>query len=78
MTLDTDVASRVKRDAARRELPVKILVNEALRLGLDALEQRSRMSKPYKTRAVAMGMRPGLNHDNIAELLTRAEGEGYS
>jgi len=78
LTLDVDVATRVKRDAARKELPIKTLVNEALRLGLDALERRSHTAKPYKTRAVAMGMRPGLNHDNIGELLARAEGEDYA
>lgn len=78
MTLDVDVATRAKRDAARQEVPFKTLINEALRLGLDALEQRSRMAKPYKSHPVAMGMRPGLSPDNIGELLARAEGEDYS
>ena len=34
-------------------------------------------AKPYRTKARPLGLRGGLNYDNIGELLARAEGEGH-
>ena len=75
VTLDPDVAAKVKRSAAKLGKPFKAVVNSALRSGLEQLLVPS-AAKPYKTRPRPLGLKPGLSYDNIAELLDRAEGAG--
>lgn len=77
MTLYPDVAAKAKRGAAKLGKPFKEVINEALRIGLDALMQPAKC-RPYRTRSFPMGLREGLSYDNVAELLARAEGEDYS
>jgi hypothetical protein len=50
-------------------------VNEAIRLGLDALE--SRVAVPFLTQPTDLGLRAGLNYDDVADLLARAEAEDF-
>lgn len=77
LTLDPDVAAKVKKGAARLGKPLKEVVNMALRAGLDAVLKPA-AAKPYRTRARPMGLRRGLSYDNVSELLARAEGEDHS
>ncbi len=76
LTLSDQLAARARRDAQRLHLSFKETINQALALGLDELEKEKR-GKPYKTKPVPMGLREGLNYDNIAELLARSESEDY-
>ena len=72
LTLEDDVVARI-RDAARRSgRPLKAVVNDAIRAGLDAAPARSR--KPFRVEARAMGLRPGIDLDDISGLLERLEG----
>ena len=75
LTLDDDVAAKLKAAAKRR--PFKIVVNEALRAGLAALEKRAPARKPYRTRGFNLG--PSLigSLDNVEEVLSRVEGEDH-
>lgn len=75
LTLDDDVA--VKLRAAARNRPFKVVVNEALRAGLAALERPAAPRKSFRTRAVDLG--PSLigSLDNVAEVIARAEGEDH-
>lgn len=77
LTLDPDVAIRAKAEAADHNIAFKTLVNEALRLGLDAYAKRASTAKPYRTQAVPMGLKAGLSYDNVGELLAQCEGEAY-
>lgn len=77
LTLDPDVATRAKAEAADHQIAFKTLVNEALRLGLEAYAQQAKAAKPYRTRPVAMGLKAGFSYDNIGELLAQCEGEDY-
>ncbi len=52
-------------------------MNEALRLGLDALERASEEAKPYRTEPAPLGLRSGLSYDNIGELLAQTEREDF-
>jgi hypothetical protein len=76
LTIDDDVLERARAVAARMSRPFKVVVNEALRAGLDQVElpakQRNYTTKPHK-----MGLRRGRNLDNIQELLAQIEGEDY-
>ena len=76
LTLDTDVAARAKKGAARLRRPFKDVINAALRVGLDAVLAPP-PAKPYRTRPRPLGLRQGLSYDSISELLARAEGEDH-
>jgi hypothetical protein len=73
LTLEEDVAARVKRESQRSGRSFKEVVNDLLRRGLDA--KRSQLpSKPFAVRARPLGIRPGLDYDNVADLLEQIEG----
>lgn len=76
LTLDPDVAAKVKRGAQKLGKPLKEIINAALRLGIDPVLNPP-ASKPYRTEPRPMGLRQGFSYDNIAELLARAEGEDH-
>ncbi len=76
LTLEPDVALKAKRSAAKLGKPFKRVINSALRIGLDEILKPA-AAKPYRTKSHPMGLRPGLNYDNIGELLAQIEGEDY-
>lgn len=74
LTLDDDVAAKLKAEARRAGRPFREVVNEALRLGLSNRD-KPRAKKPFKVGTRDMGeLRPGLSLDNIAELIEQVEG----
>lgn len=74
LTLDDDVAAKLKAEARRAGRPFRDVVNEALRIGLSS-RQKPRAQKPFKVITRDLGeARPGLSFDNIAELLEQVEG----
>ena len=77
LTLDPDVATRAKAEAAHHHIAFMTLVNEALRLGLDAYAGRAKAARPYRTCPVAMGLKAGFSYDNMGDLLAQCEGEDY-
>ena len=73
MTLDDDVAAKLKSEARRSGRAFREVVNEALRRGLVAARPAPR--KPFRVKARSLGgLRPGLSLDNIGDLLERVEG----
>ena len=76
LTLDPDVAAKARKGAAKLGKPFKEIINSALRRGLDEI-LKAPAAKSYRTQPKPMGLRPGFNYDNIAELLAQAEGEGH-
>lgn len=76
LTIDSDVAAKVKEAARKTGLPFKTLINNALRVGLDAVVSPP-ASLPYQTRGHPMGLRAGLNYDNVSELLELGEGADW-
>ncbi len=76
LTLDTDVASKARKGAAKLGKPFKEVINAALRLGLDQL-LKPPAAKPYCTEPRPMGLRRGFSYDNVADLIARAEGEDH-
>ena len=77
LTLDKDVASRLDQIARRRKQRWKSLVNDALRAGLDALEQPAPRRAPFRTRGFDLGESLIGNLDDVEGALARAEGEGH-
>ena len=74
ISIDDDVMERARAVAAKLRTPFKAVVNEALRAGLDHVEQPTKR-RPYKTKPHTMGLRSDHNINNIQELLTQIEGE---
>lgn len=72
LTLDPDIWAKLRGEARRSGRPFKQLVNELLRRALT--ERRPAAIEPFQVRARALGVRPGLDYDNIGELLEQLEG----
>jgi plasmid stability protein len=74
LTLDEDVAARLKAETRRSGRSFKETVNELLRRGL-ATGPGTRPRAPFKVVARDLGqLRPGLSLDNVADLLEQTEG----
>lgn len=76
ISIDDDVMEKARAIAAKLHKPFRVIVNEALRAGLDQVARPAKQ-RAYKTEPHAMGLRPGLNLDNIQELLAQIEGENF-
>ena len=77
LTLDPDVAALLKRAQARRNEPLRKIVNDALREGLVRLNPSGRPGAPYRTPTVSLGRCLVGNLDDIAEALAVSEGETF-
>jgi hypothetical protein len=74
LTLDDDVAAKLKAESRRAGRPFKEIVNETLRSGL-ATRRAVAQRQAFKVAARDLGdLRPGLSLDNVAELIERVEG----
>ncbi len=76
MTLEDDVLDRARSLAERLHSPFRRVVNEALRAGLQAVEEPAR-ARPYHTRPRKLGLKTGRSLDNIQELIAQIEGEAH-
>lgn len=76
LTLDEDVAAQLKAEMRSSGQSFKETVNYFLRLGLHTRE-RAQSVRPFVVRARELHPRPGLDFDNIAELVEQIEGPRY-
>jgi len=74
LTLDDDVAVRLER-LRRNGRTLKDVVNEALRAGLDALEQPPKPARRSYTRPVDIGLRVPV--DDVSEVLDLLDEEEW-
>jgi hypothetical protein len=69
LTLDDDVAAKLKAESRRAGRPFREIVNETLRRGL-ASRRVAAQRQAFKITARDLGdLRPGLSLDNVAELI---------
>jgi hypothetical protein len=73
LTLDDDVAAKLRSEARRTGRPFKELVNEHLRRSLST-PAKAATEKPFRIKARDLGLQPGLSYDNIGQLLEQLEG----
>jgi len=74
LTLDDDVAAKLKAESRRSGRPFKEIVNETLRSGL-ANRRAVAHRQAFKITSRDLGdVRPGLSLDSVAELIEQAEG----
>ena len=76
LSIDDDVLEKAKAAAAKRRLPFRTVINEALRAGLSAAAMPAD-ALPYQTKPHKLGLKVGRNLDNIQELLAQSEGEDF-
>jgi len=77
LTLDDDVANKLKAETRRSGKAFKEVVNEFLRLGLN-LRRSTAGRQRFTVVARDLGnLKPGLGLDNVGELLERAEGPAH-
>jgi hypothetical protein len=73
LTLDDDVAAKLKAESRRSGRSFRDIVNETLRRGLAS--RRIRAQRPsFKVKARDLGLKPGLSLDNVWELIEQIEG----
>jgi hypothetical protein len=74
LTLDDDVAAKLKAESQRAGRPFREIVNETLRRGLEH-RRATAQRRAFKVAARDLGnLKPGLSVDNVAELIEQAEG----
>ena len=77
LTLDDDVAAKLKAESRRAGRPFRTVVNETLRRGLAARRVTARR-QAFKIAARDLGgLKPGLALDNIGDLLEQLEGPAF-
>ncbi len=77
LTIEEDVAARLRAAVKKQRRPLKAIVNEALRSGLDRAD-RPKPSRPaFRTEGFDLGPSLVGSLDNVEEVLSRAEGEGH-
>ena len=72
LSLEDDVAARIRDEVRRSGRPMKDVVNEALRTGLDDVGAVS--PEPYAVPSRDLGLRPGIDLDDVRALLDRFDG----
>ncbi len=73
MTLDSDVIAKLRAEVRKSGRSFKEVVNAFLRLGLNS-RRALKAPRPFVVKARELGLQPGLNYDNISELLEHLEG----
>jgi hypothetical protein len=74
LTLDEDLASKLKAEVRRTGKPFKAVVNDYLRSGL-VRRPEGKARKPFRVKARSLGaLRPGISLTNVGELLDLVEG----
>jgi hypothetical protein len=75
LSLDEDVAARLKSEVRRSGKPFKEVVNECLRLALASRGQDRSRQPRFEVQTRDLGaLRAGLSLDNVGDLLEAVEG----
>jgi len=73
LTLDEDVAAKLKVEARKTGRPFRETVNACLRAGL-SLRAPVHKTHPFRVRPYDLGLQPGVNLDKVSVLLDEIEG----
>lgn len=74
LTLETEVARRLRQEMRRTGRGMKAVVNEALRSGLGLAERREK-PPPFKVQPHSFGFKPGVDLDRLNQLVDELEAE---
>ena len=76
LTLDDDVAARLREEASREGLPFKQVVNRAIRLGLRAAGPSQKRAR-FRVQPHAFGLKPGIDSTKLGQLADELETEAF-
>lgn len=77
LTLDDDIAAKLKAEARRAGRPFRDIVNDTLRRGL-ASRRLTSSRQPFAVETRGLGeLKPGLSLDNIGGLIEQVEGPAF-
>lgn len=71
VTLDPDLAAKLRALARERGIPFKEALNGAIRRGLSTGEEGSR--RPYRVETAPLGLRPGIDLEHALRLAGELE-----
>ena len=71
LTIDPDVAERLKQETASGQRSLKQVVNESLRIGLGL--KRNPSKRPYKVKAHKSPYRPGIDRAKLNQIADELE-----
>lgn len=74
LTLDPEVAARIKSDMRRTGKTLKAVVNDALKRGLGLGGRAPRVPR-FRVRAHALGFKPGVDLDRLGQLVDELDVE---
>jgi hypothetical protein len=74
LTLEPEVAARLKSEVRRTGRPFKVVVNEALKRGLGLMGKPARRQR-FEVRPHAFGFKPGIDLDRLNQLADELEAE---
>ena len=77
LTLDDDVAMKLRELAHRRRLPFKEVVNSVLRRGLAAQEGRGELRQPFRVDVFRSRFRPGVDPLKLNQLSDELEAQRF-
>ena len=76
LTLDPDVAQKLKTRSAEQKSTFKKVVNEALRKGLSAPSKET--GKPFRVTPRSLGLRPGIDPHKLNQLADELEVQSFA
>jgi len=76
LTLDPDVAMKLKKRMAEEKLTLKETVNQTLRFGFKTVAQQKKRA-PFKVIPHSFGFKPGIDLNRLNHLVDELEAEDY-
>lgn len=76
LTIEEDVARQIRRRMVEKKLPLKQVVNEALRAGLAKTRKKDGVP-PFRVEPYPMQFQPGVNPDKLNQLLDDLEVDDF-
>jgi hypothetical protein len=76
LTLDPDVAMKLKKRMAEEKLTLKETVNQTLRSGLKTAAKQKKRT-PFKVIPHSFGFKPGIDQNKLGQLLDQLEAEEF-
>jgi hypothetical protein len=73
LTLENDVAAKIRERCRRTGESFKQVVNDLLRVALNS-SRAAAPRAPYVIKARSLGVKPGINLDDVGELLEQIDG----
>lgn len=77
MTLDKDVAARLEQLMRKRRQPLKTVLNDALRAGLEQISRGEMRGRPFRTTGFDLGPSQVGSLDDVEGVLARVEGDDH-